>query len=71
MGNEPLYSSRPSGATGWEIIGPDGTTIAWANETYWAMLVAALLNKTENEGLGWHETGSASEAEETLAERRI
>jgi hypothetical protein len=51
MSNNPTFTARHNGATGYEIVGPDGVVVAWATGPYWAMLIAALLNKTNEEGL--------------------
>ena len=44
------YSARRVGTTGCEIVGPEGV-IAWTIDDYWASIIVALLNRTENEGL--------------------
>lgn len=44
------YVARPVGTTGHEIVGPDGV-IAWTVDDNWAAIIAALLNRTEAEGL--------------------
>jgi hypothetical protein len=52
MDANPTFTARPSGTIGWEIVGPNGV-VAWATEPYWAMLIAALLNRADEEGLAW------------------
>jgi hypothetical protein len=69
MDANPAFTARPSGTIGWEIIGPRGV-VAWATDAYWAMLIAAVLNKTERDGLDWHDGGNWSRAEDVSAERR-
>ena len=44
------YTVKCSG-DGYEIVSPHGTVIAWAVENCWATIIAALLNRTEAEGL--------------------
>jgi hypothetical protein len=51
MGNNPSYFARKAGTTGWEIVGPDGTVIAWTTDGYWATLIVALIIKAGQEGL--------------------
>jgi hypothetical protein len=36
---------------GHEILDPDGRTIAWAADGPWALVIAALLNRVESDGL--------------------
>jgi hypothetical protein len=49
MGNDTFTINRV-GTTGHEILA-DGEVIAWTTEGYWALMIAALLNRVETEGL--------------------
>jgi len=44
------FVANPFG-DGYEIVSPTGKVIAWAPDAYWANIIIALLNKTEQEGL--------------------
>jgi hypothetical protein len=42
---------RRVATSGCEVCDPDGNIVAWAADEPWAMLIAALLNRMEAEGL--------------------
>ena len=46
------FTYRLAGSTGCEILSPDGTVVAWTVDESMAMVIVALLNWAEREGLG-------------------
>ena len=46
------FTFRLAGSTGCEIVSPDGTVFAWTVDETMAMVIVALLNLAEREGLG-------------------
>jgi hypothetical protein len=44
------YAARASGSIGYEILA-DGEVIAWTVDGYWALVIVALLDRIEAEGL--------------------
>ena len=48
---EVNFSIRRVATTGHEILNPDGEAIGWTMTKHWALLIAALLNQVEADGL--------------------
>ncbi len=46
------FAYRLAGSTGCEILNSDGTVVAWTVNETMAMVIVALLNLAEREGLG-------------------
>ena len=45
------FQTRQVGTIGHEILDPRGTVIVWAVDAAWAMVVVALLNEAESDGI--------------------
>ena len=45
------FTARPVGTTGHEILGPDGTVIAWVVDERTAVQIVSLLNLADAVGL--------------------
>ena len=46
------FTVRRVATSGCEIRDPEGNTVCWTTDEPWALLIAALLNRVEREGLG-------------------
>lgn len=50
--NQPSsFSVKSFGSFGQEILGPDGTVIAWTTDAWIAQVIARLLTQAEEDGL--------------------
>lgn len=62
---------RRVGTTGHEVLDPDGTVVAWATDEPWALVIAALLNRIEAEGLSSISESSTRATVRILEKRHI